>query len=364
MAARPQVTVFNTETGAAVSHIKLPAVFTAPIRTDVVQFVHMNLNKNHRQAYAVSVKAGHQTSAESWGTGRAVARIPRVPGGGTNRSGQGAFGNMCRGGRMFAPTKTWRRWHRQCNVTQKRHAVAAALAASALPSLVEARGHRVSKVAELPLVLSKSVESVAPKTKEALAILARFHADDDVQKVKDSRKIRCGKGKMRNRRYVQRRGPLVVYAENKGLTKAFRNIPGIELCSVDRLNLLQLAPGGHLGRFIIWTQDAFAKLDSIFGTYRAASKQKHGYTLGRSIVTNPDLPRIINSDEIQSVVRAAKPSVRSYVQKKNPLTNRAVLNKLNPYAKTELREAKGAEEKTKKRKAAGKKESAAKRSKQ
>ena len=27
---------------------------------------------------AVSVKAGHQTSAESWGTGRAVARIPRV----------------------------------------------------------------------------------------------------------------------------------------------------------------------------------------------------------------------------------------------------------------------------------------------
>lgn len=33
--------------------------------------------------------AGHQTSAESWGTGRAVARIPRVAGGGTHRSGQG-----------------------------------------------------------------------------------------------------------------------------------------------------------------------------------------------------------------------------------------------------------------------------------
>ena len=37
--------------------------------------------KNTRQAYAVSDKAGHQTSAESWGTGRAVARIPRVRGG-------------------------------------------------------------------------------------------------------------------------------------------------------------------------------------------------------------------------------------------------------------------------------------------
>lgn len=38
--------------------------------------------------------SGHQTSAESWGTGRAVARIPRVRGGGTHRSGQGAFGNV------------------------------------------------------------------------------------------------------------------------------------------------------------------------------------------------------------------------------------------------------------------------------
>ena len=47
-----------------------------------------SIAKNKRQAYAVSEKAGHQTSAESWGTGRAVARIPRVGGGGTHRSGQ------------------------------------------------------------------------------------------------------------------------------------------------------------------------------------------------------------------------------------------------------------------------------------
>lgn len=65
----------------------LPAVFQAPIRSDVVHIVHTGLNKNHRQAYAVSSKAGHQTAAESWGTGRAVSRIPRVPGGGTHRAG-------------------------------------------------------------------------------------------------------------------------------------------------------------------------------------------------------------------------------------------------------------------------------------
>jgi large subunit ribosomal protein L4e len=72
----------------------LPAVFLAPIRQDVVHDVHTRMAKNKRQPYAVSKYAGHQTSAESWGTGRAVARIPRVPGGGTHRSGQAAFGNV------------------------------------------------------------------------------------------------------------------------------------------------------------------------------------------------------------------------------------------------------------------------------
>ena len=84
---------------------------------------------------------GHQTSAESWGTGRAVARIPRVRGGGTHRSGQGAYGNMCRGGRMFAPTKIWRRWHRKINVNQKRYALCSAIAASGIPSLVMSKGN-------------------------------------------------------------------------------------------------------------------------------------------------------------------------------------------------------------------------------
>lgn len=84
---------------------------------------------------------GHQTSAESWGTGRAVARIPRVRGGGTHRSGQGAFGNMCRGGRMFAPTRVWRRWHRKVNVTQKRYATVSAIAASGIPALVMSKGN-------------------------------------------------------------------------------------------------------------------------------------------------------------------------------------------------------------------------------
>ena len=151
---RPLVTVYGADGAATGASVPLPGVFAAPIRPDVVRSVHTNIAKNARQAYAVMMKAGHQTSAESWGTGRAVSRIPRVQGGGTQRSGQGAFGNMCRGGRMFAPTKTWRKWHRKVNVTQKRHAIAAGLAASAVPALVMARGHKVDGLAEVPLVVS------------------------------------------------------------------------------------------------------------------------------------------------------------------------------------------------------------------
>ncbi|KAG2685707.1 hypothetical protein I3760_10G138900 [Carya illinoinensis] len=341
-AARPLVTIqslkgdMDTESATTVH---LPDVMKAPVRPDVVTFVHSNISRNKRQPYAVSKRAGHQTSAESWGTGRAVSRIPRVPGGGTHRAGQGAFGNMCRGGRMFAPTKIWRRWHRKVNVNLKRYAVVSAIAASAIPSLVLARGHRIESVPEMPLVISDSAESVE-KTSAALEVLKQVGAYADAEKAKDSHAIRPGKGKMRNRRYINRKGPLIVYgSEGAKLVKSFRNIPGIDIVNVERLNLLKLAPGGHLGRFVIWTKSAFEKLDSIYGSFEKPSEKKKGYVLPRSKMVNADLTRIINSDEVQSVVKPIKKEVKRAPMKKNPLKNLNTLLKLNPYAKTARRMA-------------------------
>jgi len=322
MTSRPVLSVFSL-TGEKTGTTPLPAVFSAPIRPDIVQFVHTNMNKNNRQAYAVSIRAGKQVSASSWGTGRAVARIPRVGGGGTSRSGQGAFGNMCRGGRMFAPTKTWRKWHRKINTTQKRYAVTSALAASAVPALVMARGHKVDDVPEIPLVLDSALEATR-KTSAAKDILAAVGALEDVEKAADSKQIRAGKGKMRNRRYTLRRGPLIVYAENDGVAQAFRNLPGVELCCVDRLNLLQLAPGGHVGRFCIWSQAALDALNTIYGA--------EGKAIPQPIMINADLARIINSDEIQSVVNPAKRADVTRLRKKNPLISIKALEKLDPYA--------------------------------
>lgn len=163
--------------------VGLPAIFKAPIRPDVVNEVCQLMRRNRRQPYAVSEEAGHQTSAESWGTGRAVARIPRVRGGGTHRSGQGAFGNMCRGGRMFAPTKPWRRWHRKININLKRYALVSAIAASGVPALVQARGHVIDGISEVPLVVSDKIQEYT-KTKQAVIFLRRSKAWADVEKVR------------------------------------------------------------------------------------------------------------------------------------------------------------------------------------
>ena len=328
--ARPVVSIYNFENPAEkAGTAPMPHVLTAPLRPDLVREVHKNMSKNKRQAYAVGAKVGYDTAAESWGTGRAVARIPRVPGGGTHRAGQAAFGNMCRGGGMYNPTKIWRRWHRRVNVTQKRHAVVTALAASSLPPLVMARGHRIGEVAELPLVVSDGLESVT-KTKQAVEALKKLGCGDDLQKVLDSRKLRAGKGKARNRRYKMRCGPLVIYNEDNGIVRAMRNIPGVETASIDRLDLLRLAPGGNFGRFIIWTEGAFKKLADIYGTAKGGAPLKKGYHMPRAAMENADLARIINSTEVQSVLRPKLEAPVSFEKKQNALKNKAVMETLNP----------------------------------
>jgi len=331
-AARPLITVYNDKNESAGTTVCLPVVFKAPVRPDIVSTIHHEIAKNKRQPYCVNVDAGHQTSAESWGTGRAVARIPRVRGGGTHRSGQAAFGNMCRGGRMFAPTKTWRRWHRKINVAQKRYAMCSAIAATGVPALVMAKGHQIGGINEVPMVVSDKVQSFQ-KTKEAVVFLRRNKAWADVAKVYATRRMRAGKGKLRNRRHVQKLGPLVIYDQDQGLTKAFRNIPGVDTIQVDALNLLKLAPGGHVGRFCIWTESAFKKLDSIYGTWRKASETKKSWNLPMPLMANTDLSKLLKAEEIRKVLRAPnRKIVKAKKTKANPLKNIKAMLKLNPYA--------------------------------
>jgi len=208
---------------------------------------------------------------------------------------------------MFAPTKVFRKWHVKTNKKIKRMAVRAALAASAIPALVMARGHNLSDVPEIPLVVPSSVEALE-KTKDAVKLLKDVGAYNDVEKVKATKKVRAGKGKWRNRRYAIRKGPLVVLSKNCEAVHAFRNIPGVDINFVSALNLLRLAPGGHIGRLIVWTEDAFKALDKSLRV-----KQIEGL---------PDSKRVINSEEVQGVCRSKRRPKRRI----NSSRKRAVLN--------------------------------------
>jgi large subunit ribosomal protein L4e len=217
------------------------------------------------------------------------------------------------------------------NRNQRRYALVSAIAASGVPALVMSKGHAIEQVPEFPLVVSDKIQEYK-KTKEAVQFLRKINAWSDIEKVYKSQRFRAGKGKMRNRRRIQRLGPVVVYGRDSGLTKAFRNIPGIELLNVEKLNLLRLAPGGHVGRFIIWTESAFRKLDQLYGTWKTESVKKRHYNLPQPKMANSDLSRILKSDPIQKSLRQRKTKQVQAQIKRNPLRNPAVMRRLNPHA--------------------------------
>jgi len=221
---------------------------------------------------------------------------------------------------------------------EKRYAITSAISATGVTALVMARGHRIDRISEVPLVVSDDIQSYQ-KTKQALEFLKRVKAIDDVIKVKKSVQVRAGKGKARGRRTIQKKGPLIVFSKNNGIVNAFRNIKGVDVCAVNNLNLLQLAPGGHVGRFVIWTESAFKELSTMFGSYdgkvtaKINKKRDISYQLPRPMMINTDIPKLTSSDEIQSVKRPWKGTKRQ-IKRKNPLKNFYAMVKLNPFALT------------------------------
>jgi large subunit ribosomal protein L4e len=121
---------------------------------------------------------------------------------------------------------------------------------------------------------------------------------------------------MRGRKNKHRKGPLIMYEKNLGLLKAFRNIAGVDFCSVNAMNLLKLAPGGHLGRLIIWSKSCF----NVLKTWLDNKKTP------KTLMVNSDLHTLINSDEIQSVIRGVKKKQKK-LKKKSKKTKKKIRNK-------------------------------------
>ncbi|EAY13345.1 ribosomal protein, putative [Trichomonas vaginalis G3] len=287
-----------TQEGQKASTIELPKVFDTPIRAEVVKEVYVNLAKNAQQPHANDPMAGKKVSAISWGTGRAKACVPRVNGSGSNRNGQGAYANFCRGGHRFNPPTLLRRWFRPVPSRQRKFAIASAIAATAVVPLVQARGHVLGEVKEVPIVVVDAVQEIK-RTRDAVELLKKVGVYGDVQRVLDGSVHRSSKGKFRRAAYKTKKGPLVIYNEDKGIVKAFRNIPGVETISVKALALAKLAPAAQVGRLTVWTESAFKALDGIY-------ESKKRFSLPRSIMTNADIEAVITSDAVQSVLNEKK----------------------------------------------------------
>jgi len=129
---------------------------------------------------------------------------------------------------------------------------------------VSSRGHVVDEVPDFPLVAVDEIQGLK-KAREVRDAFIQLGVWPDVYRVRESRKVRAGKGKMRGRRIKQAIGPLLVIDQNGGVIEAARNIPGVDIATLNGLNIELLAPGTHPGRLTIWTNSAFQKLETLFG---------------------------------------------------------------------------------------------------
>jgi len=251
--------IFNLE-GKAVAKTELSPIFATPLRPDVIKRAVVAIQSNSFQPQGRDPMAGKRTTAESRGVGLGIARIPRKKG----SAGRAAFAPGTVGGRTAHPPTSNKKIVKRIPRKEKRLALLSAIAATASKEAVTSRGHSIEDVPQIPLIVTDDLEGLK-KVKEVEEALIHLGVFSDIYRVKESRKVRAGKGKYRGRKNKQAVGPLIVVAENKGIIEAARNIPGLEVVTVNNLNVEVLAPGTHPGRLTIWTKNSLEKLDAFHG---------------------------------------------------------------------------------------------------
>jgi large subunit ribosomal protein L4e len=245
--------------GKPVEDIELPLIFEEELRPDVIRRAVISAQTARLQPWGTDVMAGKRTSAETWGKGHGVARVRRVKGSRHPAAGKGAFVPFAVGGRRAHPPRVEEVLKERVNRKEKQLAIRSAIAATKEKRLVSSRGHIISGVAELPIVVSNELEEIK-KAKQVKEVLKKLGVWRDIERVVQSRGIRAGRGKMRGRRYRQAVGPLIVVAQDRGIKLGASNLPGVEVATVSDLNAERLAPGGVPGRLTVWTKSAIQKL--------------------------------------------------------------------------------------------------------
>lgn len=253
----------NKEVGSA----SLPSQFSEEYRPDLIIRAVLSLQSKARQRYGADPEAGMKVSAKisrrrrdyrgSYGFG--ISRVPRkiMSRRGTRMNWVGAEAPGTVSGRRAHPPKAEKIWDQKINKTENRKAIRSALAATMNKELVAKRGHKVPK--DYPFILSNDFENVA-KTRDIVVAFGKLDLGAELERAEE-KKVRAGKGTMRNRRYKRKTGPLlVVSSADVAVTKGARNLSGIDVVSVQSLNAELLAPGTHAGRITLFTEAAIKRL--------------------------------------------------------------------------------------------------------
>ncbi len=256
--------------GNAGRDVELPAQFSEQIRGDVVRrAVHAEQSRRF-QPKGVYPFAGLETTAEYYGrrhawrqtinTGR--SRVPR------EKIPKGRLGRVLRipsavKGRRAHPPKPWKRIVERINLKERNFAMRSAISATANAGEVKKRGHVFDGT--LPIVVDNSLEGVR-KAKEAKAALEKMGLGKDLERARQRRRMRSGRARLRKGGYRNSKSVLVVVGEDKGIWKAARNFPGVDVAKVEDLTAELLAPGGEQGRLAVWTESALEKMqkDELF----------------------------------------------------------------------------------------------------
>jgi large subunit ribosomal protein L4e len=252
--------------GASAQEIELPEQFSEEVREDLIKKAFLAIQNNRRQAYGSFEDAGDRHS--TWVSkrrkdyrgcyGHGISRVPRkvLNHRGTQFFWVGAQAPGTVGGRRAHPPKAWKVWDWKLNTKEKRKAIRSAIAATVKKELVQKRGHLIPET--YPFIIDNSFEQIE-KTSNLVAALIKIGFEKELERASVT-KIRAGHGKFRGRAKRQKKSLLFVVQDIKKLSKAAKNIGGIDVVSVRKLNVELLAPGSHYGRATVFTHGAIEEL--------------------------------------------------------------------------------------------------------
>lgn len=251
--------------GKPIEKIDTPDVFNEQFRPDLIKRTILALQSHRRQPYGTDPMAGLRSSAHFHGRRRVeytmqmrdLSRMSRIHGGPPFMSFRARKVPQAVKGRKTHPPKVEKDWYQKTNKKERKLALKSAIAASVNKKIVSDRGHKVNSI-ELPIVLEDAVQSIK-KTKDVEELFLSLKLDEEIKRIK-VKKIKSGKGKMRGRKYKKRIGPLFVVSEDKGLSKACKNIPGVDVRNVKKISVEDLAPGALAGRLTIWSKSSIKNL--------------------------------------------------------------------------------------------------------